>query len=164
MKMRSLVATANIGFLFLPVLGSKGEAAELKMLSAFGMQSVMEDLGPKFERATGHKLAISFATGGATVKRVQDGDAADVVITLRQGIDTLVKDGKASAGNVTVLARSGIVVVVRKGAPKPDVSSPDALNARCSPRSRSPMSIQRAAAPAGSISPKCSTAWGSPTR
>jgi molybdate transport system substrate-binding protein len=127
MKMRSLVATANIGFMFLLVLGSKAEAAELKVLSAFGMQSVMEDLGPKFERATGHKLAISFATGGATVKRVQDGDAADVVITLRQGIDTLVKDGKASAGNVTVLARSGIVVVVRKGAPKPDVSSPDAL-------------------------------------
>ena len=38
-----------------------------------------------------------------------------------------MKDGKAAAGNVTVLARSGIVVAVRKGAPKPDISSPDAL-------------------------------------
>ncbi|MGH8064149.1 MAG: molybdate ABC transporter substrate-binding protein [Candidatus Entotheonellia bacterium] len=113
--------------MFLLVLGSKAEAAELTVLSAFGMQSVLEDLGPKFERATGHKLAISFATGGATVKRAQDGETADVVIALRQGIDGLVKDGKAAADNVTVLARSGIVVLVRKGAPKPDISSPDAL-------------------------------------
>ena len=127
MKLRSLVAAANIGFMLLLVLGIEAEAAELKVLSAFGMQSVMEDLGPKFERATGHKLTISFATGGATVKRVQGGEAADVVITLRQGIDTLVTDGKAPAGKVTVLARSGIVVVVRKGAPKPDILSPDAL-------------------------------------
>ena len=127
MKRRSLVAAATIGVMFLLVLGIKAEAAELKVLSAFGMQSVLEDLGPKFERATGHTLALAFATGGATVERVQGGEAADVVITLRPGIDTLVKDGKAPAGNVTVLARSGIVVVVRKGAPKPDISSPDAL-------------------------------------
>jgi molybdate transport system substrate-binding protein len=127
MKRRALVAAANIGVMFLLVLGIKAEAAELTVLSAFGMQSVLEDLGPQFERATGHKLTISFATGGATVKRVQGGEAADVVIALRQGIDTLVKDGKAPAGNVTVLARSGIVVLVRQGAPKPDISSPDAL-------------------------------------
>jgi molybdate transport system substrate-binding protein len=127
MKIRSLVAAVNIGFMFLLVLGIKAEAAELKVLSAFGMQSVLEDLRPKFEHATGHKLAISFATGGGIVKRVQGGDAADVVITLRQGIDTLVKDGKASAGSVTALARAGIFVAVRKGEPKPDVSSPDAL-------------------------------------
>jgi molybdate transport system substrate-binding protein len=127
MKRRALVAAANIGVMFLLVLGIKAEAAALTVLSAFGMQSVLDDLGPQFERATGHKLTISFATGGATVKRVQGGEAADVVITLRQGIDTLVKDGKAPAGNVTVLARSGIVVLARQGAPKPDISSPDAL-------------------------------------
>jgi molybdate transport system substrate-binding protein len=126
MKIRSLVAAVNIGFILL-VFGIKAQAAELKVMSAFGMQSVLEDLGPKFERTTGHKLAISYATGGATVKRVQGGDAADVVITLRQGIDTLVKDSKAVAGNVTALASAGIFVAVRKGAPKPDVSSPDAL-------------------------------------
>jgi molybdate transport system substrate-binding protein len=127
MKRRALVAAAPIGVLLLLGVGITAEAAELTVLSAFGMQSVLEDLGPTFERATGHTLAMSFATGGATVKRVQGGEAADVVITLRPGIDTLVKDGKAPAGNVTVLARSGIVVIVRKGAPKPDISSPDAL-------------------------------------
>jgi len=113
--------------MFLLVLGIKAEAAELKVLSAFGMQSVLEDLGPKFERATGHKLAISFATGGAAVKRVLGGETADVVITIQPGINSVVKDGKAAAGNVAVLARAGIVVAVRKGAPKPDIASPDAL-------------------------------------
>jgi len=127
MKIRLFVAAANIGVMFLLVLGIKAEAAELKVLSAFGMQSVLEDLGPKFERATGHKLTLAFATGGATVKRVQDGEAADVVITVWPGIDSLVKDGKAPAGSMTVLAHSGIVVIVRKGEPTPDVSSPDAL-------------------------------------
>ena len=127
MKIRSLLAAGSIGFIFLVVHGINAAAAELKVLSAFGMQSVLEDLRPKFEHATGHNLAISFGTGGATVKRVQGGDAADVVITLQPGINSLVKDGKAIANSVTALARAGIFIAVRKGAPKPDVSSPDAL-------------------------------------
>src|SRR6188474_2577715 len=101
MKRRSLVAAATIGVMLLLVLGIKAEAAELKVLSAFGMQSVMGDLGLKFERATGHTLAISFATEDATVKRAQDGETADVVMALRPGIDGLVKHGKAAADNVT---------------------------------------------------------------
>ena len=127
MKTRSLIAASTIGVMFLLVVGIAAEAAELKVLSAIGMQAVMEDLGPKFERTSGHKLAITFATLGAAVKRVQDGETYDVVIIPQQGIDTLVKDGKAPAGSVTEVARAGIVVAVRKGAPKPDISSPDAL-------------------------------------
>jgi ABC-type molybdate transport system substrate-binding protein len=57
MKRRSLVAAAHIGVIFLLGVGITAEAAELKVLSAFGMQSVLEDLGPRFERATGHTLA-----------------------------------------------------------------------------------------------------------
>jgi len=127
MTIRSLVAAVNSAFLFLHVVGIAAESAELKVLCANGMQTVMEDLGPKFERATGHQVAITFASGGAVVKRAQDGEAADVVIALREGIDRLVKDGKAATDNVTVLARTGISVAIRKGAPKPDISSPEAL-------------------------------------
>jgi len=126
-KIRLLVAATNIGFMFLLVGGNAAQAAEVKVLSAGGMRQVMEDLGPKFERATGHKLAITFGTPGGVVKLVQGGESADVVIMPRQGIDGFVKDGKAAAGNVTVIARSGIGVAVRKGAPKPDISSPEAL-------------------------------------
>ena len=127
MRMRSVVAAANIGFMCLLLVGIAAEAAELKVLSAGAVQAAMEDLGPKFERATGHKLAFTFAPPGVVVKRIQDGETADVVVTTQQGIDSFVKDGKAVAGNVTVVARSGIRVAVRTGTPKPDISSPDAL-------------------------------------
>jgi len=125
--MERLVAARNIGFMSLLVFGLSVQAAEVKVLSAIGMQSVMEDLAPKFERATGHKLAMAFTTAGAAVKRAQGGEAADVVIATRQGIDGLVKNGKATADNVTALASAGISVAIRKGAPKPDISSPAAL-------------------------------------
>ena len=126
MKTHCLMAASNIGFMFLLLVGV-ADAAEIKVLSGFAMQKVMEDLGPKFERATGHKLAITFASSGAVVKRVQGGETADVVVIPRQEIDSFVKDGKAAAGNVTVVARSGMGVAVRKGAPRPDISSPEAL-------------------------------------
>jgi molybdate transport system substrate-binding protein len=127
MNIRSLVAASSIGFIFLLVVGIAAEAAEIKVLSGSGMQAVMEDVKPKFERASGHKLAISFGNMGAVLKRVQGGEIADVVIIPRQGIDSFVKDGKTIAGNVTVIARSVISAAVRKNAPKPDISSPEAL-------------------------------------
>ena len=127
MKVRSLVAASGIAFIFLFLFGSAAQSAELKVLCANGMQPVMEDLAPKFERANGHKLAIAFATGGATVKRAGGGEPADVVIAPRSGIDRLVKEGKVAADAVTALASTGISVAIRKGAPKPDISSPDAL-------------------------------------
>ena len=61
MKIRSLVAATNIGVMFLCMVGVAAAAAALKVLSAIGMRLVMEDLEPKFERASGHQLAITFA-------------------------------------------------------------------------------------------------------
>jgi molybdate transport system substrate-binding protein len=100
---------------------------DLKVLSGIAMQPVVEDLGPKFERATGHKLVVTFANLGGAVKRVQDGETADVLIIPRSGIEGFVKDGRVAAGNVTVIAHSSMGVAVRKGAPKPDISSPEAF-------------------------------------
>jgi molybdate transport system substrate-binding protein len=129
MKKRSLSLAVATGFafIFLFVVGNTAESAEVKVLCANGMQTVMEELAPKFERAAGHKLAITFATGGATVKRAQGGEPADVVIAPQPGIGILVKDGKAAADNATAIASTGISVAVRKGTPKPDISSPEAL-------------------------------------
>src|SRR5882762_5008236 len=64
---------------------------------------------------------------GAVVRRVQDGELADIVILPGQGIDGLVKDGKARADDRAVLARSGIGVAVRKDASRPDISTPEAF-------------------------------------
>lgn len=69
-------------------------AAEIKVLGALGMKAVIEDLGPKFERATGHKLAVTYLPRGATAKLLQGGETADVVIIAQQGMEGFVKDGK----------------------------------------------------------------------
>jgi molybdate transport system substrate-binding protein len=127
MKRRALVAAANIGCMVVLVMSLAAQAAELKGLSAIGMRLVMEDLGPKFEQATGHKLDLTFAAGGTVVERVQGGETADVVLLPRPALERLMRDGKLVAGSETLLTRSGIGVAVRKGAPKPDISSPEAL-------------------------------------
>jgi molybdate transport system substrate-binding protein len=127
MRTYSCVVAANTGFMLLLLGGTAAEAAELKVMSALGTMAVMEDLGPKFETASGHKLVFIFDGFTAIVKRVQAGETADVVIIPRQGIDGFVTEGKAAASSVTVIARSGISLAVRKGAPRPDISSPEAL-------------------------------------
>ena len=119
MKMRLLVAASKIILMFPVLLGITAEAAEIKVLSAITMQPILEDLGQKFERATGHKLAFTFDNTRTVVKRVEDGETADVVLVPRQEIDSFVKNGKAVAGNVTAIASSrGFGVAVRKDAPK----------------------------------------------
>ena len=100
---------------------------EVRVLCAVGMRQVMLDLGPKFERATGHRLTISFDSGGVILKRLDGGETADVVMIPRAGIERLAGAGKLVAGSVTDLATSGVGVAVRKGAPKPDISTPAAF-------------------------------------
>lgn len=102
-------------------------AAEIKVLCALGIKDVIDDLGPKFERATGHNLAVKFAPLGAMLKSIKGGETADVVIIPQQGMDGLMKDTKVVADSVSVLASSGMAVAVLKGAPKPDISSPEAF-------------------------------------
>lgn len=125
MMMRLLVASIAGALLF--SAGNAAECAEIKVLCANGVQTVFEDLAPKFERATGHKLVTTFATGGAAVKRIQDGELVDVVIAPDRGIADLAKAGRVGTDTVIPFASTGISVAVRKGAPKPDISSPEAL-------------------------------------
>jgi molybdate transport system substrate-binding protein len=91
------------------------------------MRQVMLDLGPKFERATGLRLKVSFDSGGVILKRLERGETADVVMINRSAIERLTGAGRVAQGSVTDLATSIVGVAVRKGAPKPDISSPEAF-------------------------------------
>ena len=99
------------------------DATALRVLSAVGMRQVMLDLAPKFESATGRKLTISFDSGAVILKRLEAGETADVVMLPRPAIDRLDAAGKLAASSITDLATSVVGVAVRKGAPRPDVSS-----------------------------------------
>jgi molybdate transport system substrate-binding protein len=61
------------------------------------------------------------------VKRIEGGENADVLILSRAGMDSLLKQGKVAAGSDVALAGSGVAIAVKAGAPKPDISTPDAL-------------------------------------
>jgi molybdate transport system substrate-binding protein len=124
---RSFRVARGLAFMSVLAIGIATQAAEVKVLSAVPMRAVMEDLAPKFERASGHKLTISYGNLGTILQRVQAGESPDVVIIPRQGIEGLLVDGKASAGRVSDIARAGFGVAVRQGAIKPDISSPEAF-------------------------------------
>ena len=127
MRLRSLAVTACLGLLVLLVQTATAKAAEIKLLCAIALQQLMENLGPKFEGATSHKLTITIAPLGQALKRLQDGETYDVVILPQRGIEGLVKDGKVVASTAPAIAVTRIGVAVRKGSPKPDISTSEAF-------------------------------------
>jgi molybdate transport system substrate-binding protein len=101
--------------------------AELVVFSTIGVRSAAEQLFAQYDKASGHKLAVTWGTAPMLVKRIEGGDAADVVVLSRAGIDALNKLGKIASGTETTLASSGVGIAVKAGAPKPDISTPEAL-------------------------------------
>ncbi len=103
--------------------------AELKVYSSIGVRSAAEELFRQFETATGHKLSIVWGTAPMLVKRIENGETADVAILSRAGIDGLKRQGKIAPGSDVTLAGSGVAIAVKAGARKPDISTPEALKA-----------------------------------
>jgi molybdate transport system substrate-binding protein len=127
MKIGSLAAAAIFGLMTLWAQGVAAEAAEVKVLCAGAMRAVMKELGPRFEHATGHQLMVQFDVVGALKRQIDAGEKFDVAILTTSLIDDLVKEGKIAAGTRADVARSGLGVIVRTGAPKPDINSADAF-------------------------------------
>ena len=100
--------------------------AELVVFSTIGVRSAAEQLFAQFDKAS-HKLAVTWGTAPMLVKRIEDGDTADVVVLSRAGIDALQKLNKLVAGSDVTLASSGVGIAVKAGAPRPDISTPEAL-------------------------------------
>jgi molybdate transport system substrate-binding protein len=105
------------------VHASIATAAEIKVLSAVVMKPVLGDIVIEFERATGHKVIVDFATAGVLRNRIQGGEIADMTILPRPMMDALLKDAKVIRGSEVILARGTIGMAVRAGAQKPDISS-----------------------------------------
>jgi len=104
-------------------------AAEVTVIASTAMREVMDELVPMFERASGHKVAISFLSGAVLPVKMKDGAPADVVVTTPQTIDDLVAAGRVVANTRVDFVRSGAGVAVRTGAQKPDINTPDAFKA-----------------------------------
>jgi molybdate transport system substrate-binding protein len=127
MKSSIRLAVVAIAATILSSQAGVANAAEIKVYSTIGVQVALDELTPKFEKASGHKLAITWGTALMLTKRIQGGESADVMILTRVGIDTMSKEGKIAPGSGITLASSSVAIAVKAGAPKPDISTPEAL-------------------------------------
>src|SRR5438876_12133479 len=102
-------------------------AAEIKVLASNGVKEALNELAPAFERETGHKLVITFGLAAALKRQIEAGEAFDLAILPAAAIDDLIKQGKVDAGARAAIARSGVGIGIRKGAPRPDIRTPETL-------------------------------------
>jgi len=107
--------------------GVAANAAEVKVMSGAAMRGAFGELLPQFERTTGHKIVIEYGAGTTFRKQIESGEAFDLVIIDTSEVDELVKQGKIAGGTRADIVRAAIGVAVREGAPKPDISSVDAV-------------------------------------
>jgi len=121
MMMRLLLAALFV----LSSLGSAA-AADLKLLTAGAFKSVAQELVPEFEKKTGHKVTIENDTAGALARRVAAGEYFDVVVMPPGAMGPLL-GSKLVESSAKPLARVGIGVSIKQGAPVPDISTVDAF-------------------------------------
>ena len=107
--------------------GTVAHAAEVKVLTSVALTSALNELAPKFEQATGNKLNIGYSLIADIRKRMLAGETADVIILSRPVMDELQKQDKFAPGSVANIAGTPVALAVRAGAPKPDISTVDAL-------------------------------------
>jgi molybdate transport system substrate-binding protein len=120
---RIIAAIAGLGLML-----TQAQAVEIKLLASNALRSVLQEIAPQFEQASGHKLVMTFGSTGNLTASIDKGTPFDATIMGADALDSLIKRG-AVAGPRLDVARSGIGVAYRKGAPKPDISTAAALKA-----------------------------------
>ena len=110
----------------------RADADEIRVMTSGAFTAALRELTAQFERATKNKVETTYGasmgnTPDSIPSRLQRGEAVDVVILAGQALDDLIALGQVAAGSRVDLVRSSIGMAVRAGAPKPDISSVDAL-------------------------------------
>jgi molybdate transport system substrate-binding protein len=132
MNRRSFLATLVLSAISLFSFAGLASTAEIKVMISGGLTAAYRELVPQFEAATGNKVVTAFGPSmGTTEKaipvRIARGEPVDVLIMVGTALDGLIKQGKVASGSKVDLVRSPIGMVVRAGAPKPDIGSVEAL-------------------------------------
>jgi molybdate transport system substrate-binding protein len=114
------------------LLAGSADAAEVRVMISGGLTAAYNALVPEFERQTGNKVLTAYGPSmGTTVNaipvRLERGEPADVLIMVGYALGDLAKQGKVIADSRVDLVKSPIGIAVKAGAPKPDISSADAV-------------------------------------
>ena len=121
-------ATTAMTTAMLLAFGVSAEAAEIRVLSSNALKSALEEIAPQFEKASGHKLVFVWGAAVPLRGQIEKGEVVfDATILNTPGIDALIEQAKLDKATRTPLARSSVGVAVRKGAPKPDISTTEAF-------------------------------------
>jgi molybdate transport system substrate-binding protein len=118
---------AGIGISTGLLLSSLAQAAEIRVLASVALTAALNELAPQYERTTGNKLSLGYSLVADIRKRVLEGETADVIILSRPVMEDLQKQDKLTPGSIADVAGIAVAVTARAGAPKPDISSVDAL-------------------------------------
>lgn len=103
------------------------QAAEIKVLSAGALQPLLQDIAPNFEKNSGNRLILSFATAGGVEDRIASAEAVDVALLTEPRIKRLASDGTIMKDSIALIGRAKIGLAIKKGAPRPDIGSVEAL-------------------------------------
>jgi molybdate transport system substrate-binding protein len=124
MRLTPIVLAAAL----MAAMAQRAEAADLKVISGGAFKQVLNALAAQYEKETGNTLDITYRTVGQHLTLIKNGEEAfDIAVLTPEAIDGLAKDGKIVAGSRADLAKVGVGVVVKAGAPLPDVSTVDAF-------------------------------------
>jgi molybdate transport system substrate-binding protein len=127
MKINRIVYVAVIAFLFALGQPSRANAAEIHVLCSNGFKAVFEELAPQFERASGHKVVVKFGLAANFKQQIEAGETFDLAILTPAAIDDLIKSKKMAADSRTVLARTGLGIMIKAGAKKPDAKTSESF-------------------------------------
>ena len=103
------------------------QTSEVRVLVSNGIKAVVEDTRPQIEHAIGHPLALEYKPTSALQKEIEAGAQFDAVIVTAESIGQMSKEGKTLGGEGTPISRVGVGIGIPKGAPRPDVSTPEAV-------------------------------------
>jgi len=120
--MKYLLVAIALGSLY----NADAQTNELTLIAPGGIRAAVEQLIPGFEHKTGRKVKATFGSGLGTKKQVASGEAFDVPI-VQPPFPEVLSSGNVVASSATPLASVAVGVAVRKGAPKPDISTPEAV-------------------------------------
>jgi molybdate transport system substrate-binding protein len=125
----TLPAFVRSALVVLALLAAAGPARadDIKVFSSVAMRAVVEELAQRFERDTKHRVVPTFGLAAALKGRIEGGEAYDLAILTPAQIDDLIKQGKAAAASRAVIARTGLGLMVRAGAPKLNVGTVEAF-------------------------------------
>jgi molybdate transport system substrate-binding protein len=120
---RSIVATA-----IMVAMSQFANAAQIRVVSGGAFKQVLTALVAQYEKESGNTVDVTYRTVGQHLKLIKSGEETfDVAVLTPEAVEGLAKEGKMVAGSRTDLARTGVGVVVKAGAPLPDISTVEAF-------------------------------------